>query len=116
MLFIAFAPFGAFALEANSKNGEYSLDDIKYYKIFENEDIPKVMYELRQANFEIIDELKNEWEIGEESVSFEYTSSKNPLGELIRNNLYEIGQKYEVFESETDFVSKMNAWATSFTK
>ncbi|ABO35316.1 rRNA biogenesis protein Nop56/Nop58 [Methanococcus maripaludis C5] len=116
MLFIAFAPYGAFALEANSKNGEYSLDDIKYYKIFENEDIPKIMYELRQGNFEIIDELKNEWEIGEESISFEYSSSKNPAGELIRDNLYKLGQKYEVYTDEADFVSKMNAWATSFTK
>ncbi|MBM7408579.1 Pre-mRNA processing ribonucleoprotein [Methanococcus maripaludis] len=116
MLFIAFAPFGAFALEANSKNDGYSLDDIKYYKIFENEDIPKIMYALRQGDFEIIAELKNEWEIEEEDVSFEYTTSKNPLGELIRDNLYELGQKYEVFEDESDFVSKMNVWATAFTK
>ncbi|ABR55362.1 Pre-mRNA processing ribonucleoprotein, binding region [Methanococcus vannielii SB] len=117
MLFIAFAPFGAFAFEETSKNGEYSIEDIKYYKIFDNVEIPKIMYDFRQANFEIIGEIKKEWEIEEVDVNVEYTSSKiNPTGEFIRNNLFEIGKHYGIFEDNEDFLIKMNEWGTQFTK
>ena len=117
MLFIAFAPFGAFAFEGTSKNDEYSLGDVKHYKIFENSEIPRIMYDLRQGNFEIVDEIKKEWEVEEVELSVEYTSSKiNPAGEFVRNNVFEIGQKYEIFEDMEDFLSKMNEWGTQFTK
>ena len=58
MIYLTFAPYGAFALESDGNLESLTIDDLKYYKIFEEEDIPKIMYDLRNGNFEIVEELK----------------------------------------------------------
>ncbi|WP_292459756.1 Pre-mRNA processing ribonucleoprotein [Methanothermococcus sp.] len=122
MIYLTFAPYGAFALESDGNLENLTIDDIKYCKIFEEEDIPKIMYDLRNGNFEIVEELKKEWNITndegmEEEINIELSENEpNIAGELIRKNLYELGNKYNVFKDYDDFIEKMNLWGTEFTK
>lgn len=118
MLFMAFAPYGVFALESeDSKNGEYSIEDLKYYKIFEEGEIPEIMRDLRKGNFEIVEELKKEWNVEDKEMVVELSSSEpNIAGKLIRKNLYELGVKFGVFSSHEEFIEKMNSWSLGLTK
>ncbi|AEH07301.1 hypothetical protein [Methanothermococcus okinawensis] len=121
MIYLTFAPYGAFALESNGNLENLTLNDLKYCKIFEEEDIPKIMYNLRNGNFEIVEELKKEWNLNKdeekEEISIELSENEpNIAGELIRKNLYELGKKYNVFEDYNNFIEKMNLWGTEFTK
>ena len=122
MIYLTFAPYGAFALESDGNLESLTIDDLKYYKIFEEEDIPKIMYDLRNGNFEIVEELKKEWNLTndegmEEEINIEISENEpNIAGELVRKNLYELGNKYNVFKDYDDFIEKMNLWGTEFTK
>ncbi|WP_421077836.1 Pre-mRNA processing ribonucleoprotein [Methanothermococcus sp. Ax23] len=122
MIYLTFAPYGAFALESDGNLESLTIDDLKYYKIFEEEDIPKIMYDLRNGNFEIVEELKKEWNLTndegmEEEINIELSENEpNIAGELVRKNLYELGNKYNVFKDYDDFIEKMNLWGTEFTK
>jgi nucleolar protein 56 len=115
MLFIAFSPFGAFALK-EKENYTYTIDDIEYYKIFNEEEIPKILYDLKRGNVQgIIENLKKEWNVDDE-VDVEVFGKVNIAGEIVRNNLYELGKKFGVFKDYDDFINKMNFWALELTK
>ncbi|AEF96742.1 hypothetical protein [Methanotorris igneus] len=115
MLFIAFSPFGAFALK-EKESYTYTIDDIEYYKIFNEEEIPKILYDLKRGNVQgIIEDLKKEWNVDDE-VDVEVFGKPNVAGEIVRANLYELGRKFGVFEDYNDFINKMNFWALELTK
>ena len=117
MIYLAFTPYGAFALESEGNLENLTIDDLKYCKIFEEENIPNIMYNLRNGNFEIIEELKREWNIEEEEINIELSENEpNIAGKIIRKNLYELGKKHNVFKDYNDFIEKMNLWNTDFTK
>ena len=117
MIYLAFTPYGAFALESEENLENLTIDDLKYYKIFEEENIPNIMYDLRNGNFEIIEELKREWNIEGKEINVELSENEpNIAGKIIRKNLYELGKKYNVFKDYSDFIEKMNLWNTEFTK
>ena len=117
MIYLAFTPYGAFALESEGNLENLTIDDLKYCKIFEEENIPNIMYNLRNGNFEIIEELKREWNIEEEEINIELSENEpNIAGKIIRKNLYELGKKHNVFKDYNDFIEKMNLWNTEFTK
>ncbi|EHP83039.1 hypothetical protein [Methanotorris formicicus] len=115
MLFIAFSPFGAFALK-EKEIYTYTIDDIEYYKIFNEEEIPKILYDLKRGNVQsIIENLKKEWNVDDE-VDVEVFGKPNIAGEIVRTNLYELGKKFGVFKDYDDFINKMNFWALELTK
>jgi nucleolar protein 56 len=124
MIYLTFTPYGAFALESNENSensltlGNLSTDDLKYCKIFEEENILEIMYDLRNGNFGIVEELKKEWNLDEEvSISIEPLENEpNIAGKLVRKNLYELGKKHNVFKDYNDFIEKMNLWNMEFTK
>ena len=118
MIYLAFIPYGAFALKSCENLENLTIEDMDYYKIFEEKDIPKIMYDLRNGNFEIINELKEEWSLNEEiTINIEiFENEPNIVGKLVRKNMYELGKKHNVFKDYNDFIEKMNLWNTDFTK
>lgn len=117
MIYLAFTPYGAFALKSDKNLKSMSLDDLDYYKIFKEEDIPKIMYELRNGNFKIVEMLREEWNTGDDEINMELSENMpNIAGKLVRKNLYELGKKHNVFKNYNDFIEKMNLWNTEFTK
>ena len=118
MIYLAFIPYGAFALKSCENLENLTIEDMDYYKIFEEKDIPKIMYDLRNGNFEIINELKEEWSLNEEiTINIEiFENEPNIVGKLVRKNMYELGKKHNVFKDYNDFIEKMNLWNTEFTK
>ncbi|HIQ32499.1 MAG TPA: Pre-mRNA processing ribonucleoprotein [Methanothermococcus okinawensis] len=114
MYYLIFTSYGAFLLECQ---GERSMESIKYYKIFPEEEIPRIMYNLRRGNFEIVEKLKEEWGLKDGEVVVEYLEDEpTPAGRFIRENIYTLGKRYGVFNSYQEFVEKTNLWATELTK
>ncbi|MBW9223620.1 Pre-mRNA processing ribonucleoprotein [Methanothermococcus sp. SCGC AD-155-E23] len=114
MYYLVFTSYGAFLLECQ---GEPSLESIKHYRIFPEEEIPRIMYQLRRGNLEIVEKLKKEWNLKDEEVVVEYLEDEpTPAGRFIRANIYSLGKRYGVFKSYQEFVEKTNLWATELTK
>ncbi|MBP2144146.1 nucleolar protein 56 [Methanococcus voltae] len=152
MLSAILVPYGIFVIKKDesetdeTQSIENLTKNIVYFKKFDEEDIPSIMYELRQdanekkaelkqALIEEITELKNkEAEESEESeeaegiepidiaveeletISFE-ASKIRPENDAMRSVMYELGLEYGVFEDlEDDFLNKMNEWTVQYTK
>ncbi|MBW9220416.1 Pre-mRNA processing ribonucleoprotein [Methanothermococcus sp. SCGC AD-155-N22] len=115
MYYLIFTSYGAFLLDYN---GDLSLENIKYYKIFPEEDIPKIMYDLRRGNLQIVDKLKEEWNLKDgEKVIVEYLEEEPTTpGKFVRENVYTLGKRYGVFNSYEEFIEKTNLWTTELTK
>ena len=116
MHYLIFTSYGAFLLEYN---GDPNLENIKHYKIFPEEEIPKIMYNLRRGNLQIVEELIKEWDLKDKDIKIlvEYVEDEpTPPGKFIRENIYPLGKKYGVFNSYQEFIEKTNLWATELTK
>ncbi|HIP16617.1 MAG TPA: Pre-mRNA processing ribonucleoprotein [Methanothermococcus okinawensis] len=116
MYYLIFTSYGAFLLEYN---GDLNLENIKHYKIFPEEEIPKIMYNLRRGNLQIVEELMKEWDLKDKGIKVlvEYLENEPTLpGKFIRENIYPLGKKYSIFNSYKEFIEKTNLWATQLTK
>ncbi|HIP84847.1 MAG TPA: Pre-mRNA processing ribonucleoprotein [Methanothermococcus okinawensis] len=115
MYYLIFTTYGAFLLEHSE---DLSLESIKHYKIFPEEEIPEIMYQLRRGNFQIVDKLKEEWNLRDDGeVIVEYLEEEpTPPGRFIRGHIYTLGKRYRVFNSYEEFIEKTNLWATELTK
>ncbi|HIP17580.1 MAG TPA: Pre-mRNA processing ribonucleoprotein [Methanothermococcus okinawensis] len=135
--YLIFTHYGAFLFEYGGDSKNLTIDSIKHYKIFNEDEIPKIMCDLRNGNFEIIESLKKEWNLNDnneneckrnhinnnsknitvEEIIVEYLEDKPTVpGNFVRENIYNIGKKYGVFENYEDFIEKLNLWTTEFTK
>jgi len=123
--YLIFTHYGAFLFEYGEDSKNLTMEDIKYFKIFNEDEIPKIMCDLRNENFEIIERLKKEWNLNNndnnnitlENIIVEYLEDKPTVpGNFVRENIYNIGKKYGVFENYEDFIEKLNLWTTEFTK
>ncbi|MBP2171920.1 Pre-mRNA processing ribonucleoprotein [Methanococcus voltae] len=146
MLSAILVPYGIFVIKKDESetNETQSIENLSknivYFKKFDEEDIPSIMYELRQdanekkaelkqALIDEITEFKNkEAEEKEEiepinidveeleTISFE-ASKIRPENDAMRSVMYELGLEYGVFEDlEDDFLKKMNEWTVQYTK
>ncbi|ABR56343.1 hypothetical protein [Methanococcus aeolicus] len=117
MINLTFTIFGAFATE---KDGEInSIDDIDYYKIFDNNNRIKISYDLKNGDYTIIEELKEQWNLETDDIKVELAGNTPlPIGIFVRRNLYEIGLKYGegLFNNYEEFLEKMNLWSSELTK
>ena len=116
MINLTFTIFGAFATK---KDGEInSIDDIDYYKIFDNNNMIKISYDLKNGDYTIIEELKEQWNLDTDDIKVELAGNTPlPIGIFVRQNLYEIGAKYgELFNDYEEFIEKMNLWSSELTK
>ena len=112
MIYTAFTPYGAFGVKDNKD--VKSLDDIEYKKLFNEDEIPDMMFKLKTQPNKIADELSKEWgdEVKLESLSTEPFN----IGEFLRNNLFEVGKELGYFKDYEDFRKKTHYWNTELTK
>ena len=112
LIYVTFTPYGAFGVKDNKEVNK--LDDIEYKKLFNEEDIPDMMFKLKTQPNKIADELKDEWgdEVKLETLSVEPFN----IGEFLRNNLFEVGRKLGYFNNYDEFRKKMHFWSTELTK
>ena len=112
LIYVAFTPYGAFGVKDNKEVS--SLNDIEYKKLFNEEEIPDMMFKLKTHPNKIAEDLKEEWgdEIKLEVVSAEPFN----IGEFLRNNLFEVGEELGCFNNYDDFRKKMHYWGTELTK
>ena len=112
MIYTAFTPYGAFGVKDNKD--VKSLDDIEYKKLFNEDEIPDMMFKLKTQPNKIADELSKEWgdEVRLESLSTEPFN----IGEFLRNNLFEVGKELGYFKDYEDVRKKMHYWNTELTK
>jgi nucleolar protein 56 len=112
LIYVAFTPYGAFGVKDNKEVS--SLNDIEYKKLFNEEEIPDMMFKLKTHPNKIAEDLKEEWgdEIKLEVVSAEPFN----IGEFLRNNLFEVGKELGYFNNYDDFRKKMHYWGTELTK
>ncbi|XRO74833.1 hypothetical protein ACO3TA_05435 [Methanocaldococcus sp. 28A] len=112
MIYTAFTPYGAFGIKNNKEVN--SLDDIEYKKLFNEDEIPNIMFKLKTQPNKIIYELKEEWgdEIKLETLSVEPFN----IGDFLRNNLFDIGKELGYFNNYEEFRKKMHFWNTELTK
>ncbi len=112
MIYVAFTPYGAFGVKDNKEVN--NLDDIEYKKLFDEKEIPEILFLLRTNPNKMADELKEEWN---EEVKLEILSIEPfKIGEYLRNNLFEIGKEFGYFKDYEDFKNKMHYWNTELTK
>ena len=112
LIYTAFTPYGAFGVKDNKEvNG---LEDIEYKKLFNEDEIPDIMFKLKTQPNKIAEELKEEWgdEVKLETLSVEPFN----IGEFLRNNLFEVGRELGYFNNYEEFRKKMHYWGTELTK
>lgn len=112
MIYVTFTPYGAFGVKDNKEVS--GLEDIEYKKLFNEEEIPDIMFKLKTQPNKIADELKEEWgdEIKLETLSTEPFN----IGEFLRNNLFKVGKELGYFNNYDEFRKKMHYWSTELTK
>ena len=112
MIYVTFTPYGAFGVKDNKEVN--SLEDIEYKKLFNEDEIPDIMFKLKTQPNKIAEELKEEWgdEVKLETLNLEPFN----IGEFLRNNLFEVGRELGYFNNYEEFRKKMHYWGTELTK
>ncbi|WP_456472404.1 hypothetical protein [Methanocaldococcus sp.] len=109
MIYVSITPFGIFG---SSKEDIKSFEDIEYRYLFKEEEIPEILYLLRVNPNKVLERVEN-W--GDLKVEM-FLKEPLPIGDFLRENLFEIGKDLGYFKDYDDFRRKMHSWGEEVTK
>ncbi|WP_457612086.1 hypothetical protein, partial [Methanocaldococcus sp.] len=109
MIYVSITPFGIFG---SSKEDIKSFEDIEYRYLFKEEEIPEILYLLRVNPNKVLERVEN-W--GDVKVEM-FLKEPLPIGDFLRENLFEIGKDLGYFKDYDDFRRKMHSWGEEVTK